>query len=76
MNARIGVAESNKVVEFEVDDAAQFRRELEEVFASAQEVFWITDQKKRSVGVPVARIAFIEIDSEDGARTVGFSPGT
>lgn len=75
MKARIGVAESSKVVEVEVEDAKVFRAQLEEVFSSGQGVFWFTDTKKRSVGVPVGRIAFVEIDSEDGGRTVGFSPG-
>lgn len=75
MKARIGVAESSKVIELEVEDAQAFRTELEEVFSSDQGVFWLTDTKKRSVGVPVSRIAFVEIDTEDSARTVGFAPG-
>lgn len=75
MKAKIGVAEVEKVIEVEVEDAASFRKEIEEALTSAQGVYWFTDVKDRLVGVPVARIAYVEIDSEDGGRTVGFAPG-
>jgi hypothetical protein len=75
MKARIGVADASKVIEVEVDDAAAFRKEIEAAIASSQEVYWFVDVKRRSVGIPVARIAYVEIDPEDGGRTVGFSPG-
>lgn len=76
MKARIGVADSSKVIEIEVENAAGFRKDLEEVFGSSREVYWFTDIKRRSVGVPVSRIAYVEIDSEDTDRKVGFAPGT
>lgn len=76
MKAKIGVAEVEKVIEVEVEDAASFRKEIEEALTSGQGgVYWVTDVKARSVGVPVARIAYVEIDSEDAGRTVGFAPG-
>lgn len=75
MKAKIGVAEVEKVIEVEVEDPASFRKEIEEALTSSQGVYWFTDVKNRSVGVPVARIAYVEIDSEDAGRTVGFAPG-
>lgn len=75
MQARIGVAESGKVVEVEVEDPEEFRRQVEEIFSDERQVFWFTDTKRRSVGIPVARIAYVEIDPEDGTRQVGFAPG-
>ncbi|HJR91321.1 MAG TPA: DUF3107 family protein [Acidimicrobiia bacterium] len=76
MKARIGVADSTKVIEIEVDDAVAFRDEVETVMKSDETVAWFTDVKQRTVGVPTARIAYVEIDAEDGARSIGFAPGT
>jgi Protein of unknown function (DUF3107) len=76
MEARIGVADSSKVIEVEVEDVESFRRDLEEMFSSSREVYWFTDVKQRAVGIPVGRIAYVEIDSEETARKVGFAPGT
>ena len=76
MKARIGVADSTKVIEIEVDDAVAFRDEVETVMKSDETVAWFTDVKQRTVGVPTVRIAYVEIDAEDGARSIGFAPGT
>ncbi|HEX7099940.1 MAG TPA: DUF3107 domain-containing protein [Acidimicrobiia bacterium] len=76
MKARIGVADSSKVIEVEVEDADKFRAQVEEAFASDDtDVYWFTDVKNRSVGVPVNRIAFVEIDPDE-PRQVGFAPGS
>nr|MBO2498497.1 DUF3107 domain-containing protein [Acidimicrobiia bacterium] len=76
MKARIGVADSSKVIEIEVEDAEKFRAQVEEAFASEEtDVYWFTDVKNRSIGVPVNRIAFVEIDPDE-PRKVGFAPGT
>jgi len=74
MKARIGVAESTKVIEIDVDDAATFKSQVEGAFASDEAIAWFTDVKKRTVGVPTGRIAYVEIDAEDGSRSVGFAP--
>lgn len=76
MKARIGVADSAKVVEIEVENVEEFRSDMEKAFASEHEVYWFTDVKQHSVGVPVARIAYVEIDPVEGERKVGFAPGT
>lgn len=76
MKARIGVADSAKVIEIEVDDTASFRSEVESAFASDQGMHWFTDAKGMSVGVPVRRIAYVEIETEESRHRVGFAPGT
>lgn len=75
MKARIGVAESSKVIEIEAADVATFRAEVERALASDDAIAWFTDVKERTVGVPTGRIAYVEIDAEDGGRSVGFAPG-
>lgn len=75
MKARIGVADSPKVIELEVDDAAAFRGEIEAAVTSDEAMAWFTDSKDRTVGVPSARIAYVEIEAEEGGRVAGFHPG-
>lgn len=74
MKARIGVAESSKVIEIEVDDPEAFQSQVEAAFASEAAVTWFTDAKQRTVGVPVGKIAYVEIDSQADAHRVGFGP--
>lgn len=73
MKARIGVADSSKVVEIEVEEVEDLRSQVEEAIESGQTMIWFTDLKQRKVGVPSARVAFVEIDPEQDRR-VGFAP--
>lgn len=71
MKVKIGIAESNRVVELEVDDVASFESMLEGEFGSGPGLIWFEDTKDRRIGVPKDRIAFVEIDT-DRDRPVGF----
>jgi hypothetical protein len=73
---KVGVAESNRVIEIETDDPEAFRESIEEAFASSRSVFWFEDTKKRLVGVPVARLAYVEIEQDGSARQIGFARET
>ena len=35
-------------------------------------VLWITDMRGRVVGVPSDRVAYVEMETADGAKRVGF----
>jgi len=35
-------------------------------------VLWLTDRKGRQVGVPVAKVAYVEIGSPHDERRIGF----
>ena len=37
-------------------------------------VLWLTDRKGRRVGVPAAKLAYVEIGSPTEERRVGFGP--
>ena len=73
MKVRIGIAETSKLVELDVDDAGKFRKEVERALAEGG-IAWFNDSKNREVGIPAARIAFVEIESADGDHAVGFAP--
>lgn len=73
MKVRIGIAETSKVVELEVDDAEEFQSEIERAITEGG-MAWFTDTKDRTVGIPASNVAFVEIDPAEGAPGVGFAP--
>jgi len=72
VNVRIGIAETGKVVEFEIDDAKAFEAALEEAFSEGRNLLWFEDAKQRRVGFPRERLGFVEIDAREGKSAVGF----
>jgi hypothetical protein len=73
MKVRIGIADTSKVVEIEIDDPDAFRSVVEKALADGG-MAWFTDTKGRTVGVPTASLAFVEIEAADGGPYVGFAP--
>jgi hypothetical protein len=73
VNVRIGIAETNKVIEFDVDDPAGFEDSLEKAFAADTALLWFEDSKQRRVGVPRDRFGFVEVDLVGNRTTVGFA---
>ncbi len=76
MDVRIGVTYSVKELEVQLPegaDGAEVRSRVEEAVSSGEGVLWLTDRKGREVGVPVDKIAYVEIGAVDEGRTFGFS---
>jgi hypothetical protein len=73
MKVRIGIANTDRLIEIEVDDSKSFRKEIEKAVDEGG-LGWFKDSKGRSVGIPARNIAFIEIEDSEGERTVGFAP--
>ncbi len=73
MKVRIGIANTDKLIEIEVDDAKSFRKEMEKT-VDGTGVGWFTDTKGRSVGIPARSIAFIEMEDAETGTSVGFAP--
>ena len=72
---RIGVSQSMKEIEVdlgEVDRDATVA-EITATLANAEGTLWLTDKKGRSVGVPVAKVAYVEIGGPSEERKVGFA---
>jgi hypothetical protein len=53
MKVRIGIADTSKVVEIEIDDPETFRSEVERAMTEGG-MAWFTDIKGRTVGVPTS----------------------
>lgn len=73
MKVRIGIADTDKMVELEIDDVDAFKKEIEKAVAAGG-LGWFTDSKGRSVGIPARNIAFVEIEDAGHRTTVGFAP--
>lgn len=75
MDVRIGVVQSPKEIELELPDgtdAAEVTAQVEAAVGSDEGVLWLTDRRGRKVGVPSARIAYIELNTVSDERRVGF----
>lgn len=73
MKVRLGILNTDKLVELEVDDAKAFKEEIEKAVEEGG-LGWFTDSKGRSVGVPARNIAFVELEDSEESQTVGFAP--
>jgi len=74
VDVRIGVTQAPREITVEVDDAERedLKAKIEAALAGAADVLWITDKRGRDVGVPAAKIAYVEVGSADGDRRIGF----
>ena len=76
MDVRIGVTYTPKEIEIELGDDAdrdQLRKDIEGALANGEGVLWLTDKRGRTVAVPSAKVAYVEIGSPTDERRVGFS---
>ena len=78
MEVRIGVTHTPKELEVELaddTDPAALTGEIEKALADDGGVLWLTDRRGRRVGIPVGRVAYVEIGSPHDERRVGFGVG-
>ena len=75
MKVRIGISNTDKMIEIEVDDVKAFTTEIEKSVAGGG-LGWFTDSRGRAVGIPARNVAFIEIENTDDDHAVGFAPST
>jgi hypothetical protein len=78
VDVRIGVTQTPKEIEVDLGDGANpdaIAAQVEQALSSENGVLWLTDRKGRRVGVPSAKIAYVEVDSSHEARQVGFGVG-
>lgn len=74
MDVRIGITQTAKELDLELDPAQKREdvlAEIERSLASDSAVLWLTDKRGRRVGVPSAKIAYIEVGADEDRR-VGF----
>jgi hypothetical protein len=74
VDVRIGIIQAPRELDIELPDGEsqdEVHRRVEKALSEAEGVLWLSDKRGRRVGVPVSRIAYVEIGADD-ARRVGF----
>ena len=77
MEIRIGVTYSPKEIEIDLADELSGEELVEQISASVGEegaMLWLSDKKGRRVGIPTAKLAYVEIGAPRSDRRVGFTP--
>jgi hypothetical protein len=75
VDVRIGVTNSIREVEIELDDStdpAELKAIVDEALSSEDKVLWLTDKRGRQVAVPAAKVGYVEIGSPNEHRAIGF----
>lgn len=74
MDVRIGVTQAPRELSIEVadDESEDLAAKVDAALSGAVDVLWITDKKGRRVGIPAAKLAYVEIGTPDSDRRIGF----
>jgi Protein of unknown function (DUF3107) len=75
VDVRIGVTQTPKEIEVELPegtDADTVASHIDQALASDSGILWLTDRRGRRVGVPAAKVAYVELDTSSDERRVGF----
>jgi hypothetical protein len=75
VDIRIGVIHTTREIEIELADDSDRDKLMDEIDATLghpDSVLWLTDRRGKRVGVPVARVAYVEVGVASEDRRVGF----
>ena len=76
MDVRIGVTQTPKEIEIELDDDADGDKLVKDVEAAMAKKdgagLWVTDRRGKRVGGPAEKIAYVEIGASAEGHKVGF----
>lgn len=72
MKARLGIADSDRVIEVEVEGAEAFEAEIAAFFKKGDSLFWVVDSKSHRVGIPRDKLTFVEIEPPEERPKIGF----
>jgi hypothetical protein len=74
VDVRIGVTQAPRELTVEMPDEERDETitNLEAAMSGAVDVLWLTDKRGKRVAVPSAKIAYIEVGTNDGDRRIGF----
>ena len=73
MEVRIGVVYTPREIILEMgDDAETVSAAVETAVHEKSALLWLTDAKGRRLGIPIDKLAYVEIAGSDSDRKVGF----
>lgn len=73
MEVVIGILHTGKELRVDIDGGEDVRAAVEDAIESGRKLLWITDRHGRQVGIPVEKLAYVEIDPERAGKKVGFA---
>ena len=73
MLVRIGLSMAPREIEIDIEDGAGLADDIEQALAADQAMVWVTDSQGTKHGLAVAKIAFIEFESDESKPGIGFS---
>ena len=71
MRARIGIADTGREIEVDVASRKELIECLDSAYREGVPILWFKNAKGRDVGVPLGRVAFVEL-VDDPDQAVGF----
>jgi len=74
VDVRIGIVQTPKELEVELGEEVDRDKLLADIEAAlaGDAVLWLTDRRGRRVGIPVAKVAYVEVGAPTPDRRVGF----
>jgi hypothetical protein len=75
VDVRIGITHTPKELEVEMPedtDRDEVVATIEKLLETGDGVLWLTDRKGRRIGVPVVKVAYVEVGAPSSERRVGF----
>jgi hypothetical protein len=75
VDVRIGITQAPREIEVELADNIAPDELMAKVDAAVEKgagMLWLTDKRGRHIGVPAAKLAYIELDTATETRRVGF----
>lgn len=73
MEISIGVVDSPKEINLEISEGLDdLVKRIDEALTGGTSVLWLQDEKGKKIGIPAAKVAYVEIDPESTPRSVGF----
>jgi len=74
VDVRIGVTQAPRelIVEIPDDERDDAVKAVEAALNGDVEVLWLTDKRGKRIGVPTAKLAYVEVGTNDGDRRIGF----
>jgi hypothetical protein len=74
VDVRIGVTDHPREIGMKLPsdaDREELKADIEAALSGSSATLWLTDEKGGEVGIPAAKLAFVEI-SPDGGSPIGF----
>ncbi len=75
MDVRIGITQAPREIEVELADnisADELTAQIDAAVDKSAGMLWLTDKRGRRIGVPAAKLAYVEVDTATENRRVGF----